>query len=116
MSWINKYKLPAIKAIKYNDQLYLTIDDLWNALYSSFNTALHCHVNINILNEVDDKPLSSWNTFSKEEFMGAITNYNNSFMLGLDKLLWSHLKTILKDDGCLSNIIRIANTCIDLGY
>jgi len=27
-----------------------------------------------------------------------------------------HLKTILKDDGCLSNIISITNTCIDLGF
>jgi len=34
----------------------------------------------------------------------------------LDKLSWSYLKTILKDNGCLSNIIRIANVCIDLGY
>jgi len=28
MSWVNKYKLPAIEAIKYNDQLCLTIDIL----------------------------------------------------------------------------------------
>ena len=116
MSWVNKHKLPAMKAIKYNDQPYLTIDNLWNALHSLFNTALHCHVDINILNEIDDKLLSSWNLFSKKEFMRAITNCNNSFIPGLDKLLWSHLKTILKDNGCLSNIIRIAKTCINLCY
>ena len=29
---------------------------------------------------------------------------------------WSHLKIILKNNECLSNIISIANTCIDLGY
>ena len=116
MSWVNKYKLPAIEAIKYSDQLCLTINNLWNALYSLFNTILHCYVDINILNEVDNKLLSSWNLFSKGEFMRAIANYNNFYMPGLDKLLWSHLKTILKDDRYLSNIIRIANTCINLGY
>ena len=28
MSWVNKYKLPAIETIKYNDQQYLNINDL----------------------------------------------------------------------------------------
>jgi len=28
MSWINKWKLPAIEAIKYNSQLCLEIDNL----------------------------------------------------------------------------------------
>jgi len=31
-------------------------------------------------------------------------------------LLWSYLKIILKNNKCLSNIISIANTCINLGY
>ena len=29
---------------------------------------------------------------------------------------WSHLKSILKHDVCLTNIIKITNTYIDLGY
>ena len=116
MSWVNKHKLPAIKAIKHNNQLYLTIDNLWNTLHSTFNTALHCWVDINILDEIVDKSSSSWTLFSKEEFKSAITNCNNSSTPGLDKLSWSHLKIILKDDVCLSNLISIANTYIDLGY
>ena len=59
MSWVNKYKLPAVEAIKYNNQPCLTINDLWNALHSTFNIALHCQVDINILDEVADKPPSS---------------------------------------------------------
>ena len=54
--------------------------------------------------------------FSKEEFKSAIANCNNSSTPGPDKLSWSHLKIILKNNKCLSNIISIANTCIDLGY
>ena len=45
-----------------------------------------------------------------------IANCNNSSTLGLDKLSWSHLKTVLKHDKYLTNIINIANACIDLGY
>ena len=41
ISWVNKCKLFAIEAIKYNNQLCLTLDSLWNALHSIFNTTLH---------------------------------------------------------------------------
>ena len=58
MNWINKCKLPAVEAIKYNNQLYLSLDSLWNALYSSFNTAFHCQVNISILDEIENKQIS----------------------------------------------------------
>jgi len=30
--------------------------------------------------------------------------------------MWCHLKIIIKDDDCLSNIINIANSCINLGH
>ena len=49
MNWVNKHKLPAIEAIKYNDHQCLNINDLWNMLYSTFNTALHHQVDINVV-------------------------------------------------------------------
>ena len=52
MNWVNKHKLPAIKTIKYNGQLCLELDDLWQALYLSFNTAQFCYTDENILNEI----------------------------------------------------------------
>jgi len=39
MNWVNKRKLPAIEAIKYNDQPCLKIKELWQALYLTFNIA-----------------------------------------------------------------------------
>ena len=41
MNWVNKCRLSAIKAIKYDNQPCLTLDSLWNVLHSSFNMALH---------------------------------------------------------------------------
>ena len=116
MSWVNKHKLPAIKAIKYNNQPCFTLNSLWNALHSIFNTALNCHVNIGVLDKVNYKPKIFWNSFSKEEFKCAINSCNNSSIPGLDKLPWSYLKTILKQDKCLNNIINIVNACINLGF
>ena len=57
-----------------------------------------------------------WNPFFKEEFKHAINNCNNSSIPGPDKLLWNYLKTILKQDKCLNNIVNITNACINLGY
>jgi len=116
MNWVNKYKLPIIESIKYNNCQCLEIDNLWNILYSIFNTVLHHQVDVDILDEITDKPILSWPTLLKEEFRLALANYNNSSAPGPDKLLWSHLKTIFKDDNCLNVIISIANACIKVGY
>jgi len=89
---------------------------LWNALHSTFNTALNWHVDIGVLDEVECKLKMFWNPFSKEEFKCTIDNCNSSSTPGPDKLLWNHLKTILKQDKCLNNIINIENACINLGY
>ena len=68
MNWINKHKLPATKAIKYNGQPCLSTNSLWRALHISFNTTLHCQVNDNVLNEIESKVISLWKLFSKNEF------------------------------------------------
>ena len=116
MNWVNKCKLPAIEAIKYNNNLYLSLNSLWTTLYSSFNTALHIQVDINILDKIGNKQITTWAPFSKEEFKIATNSCNNLSTPGLDKLSWNHLKSILKHDDWLSNIITIANAYIDLEY
>ena len=116
MSWVNKHKLPTIETIKYHDQQFLNIDDLWNILHFTFNTALHRQVDIDILDEIANKPTSPWPSFSKEEFRLALSSYNNFFVPSPNKLTWGHLKIILKDNKCLNIIIHIVNACIELGY
>ena len=113
---VNKHKLSAIEAIKYDNQPCLSLDSLWNTLHSSFNTALHCQVDISILDEIKNKQTSIWAPFSKEEFKIALGSCNNLSTSRPDKLLWRHLKSIMKDDNCITNIIKIANACINLEY
>ena len=108
--------MPVIEAIKYNNNLCLSLDSLWTTLHSSFNTTLYRQVNINILDEIGNKQVATWVLFSKEEFKIVINSCNNLSTPGPDKLSWNHLKSVLKHKNCLSNIITIANVCIDLGY
>jgi len=116
MNWINRRKLPAIEAIKYDGHPCLFPDSLWKVLHDFFNTTLNYQVDTNILSEIKHKATSFWSPFSKEEFKQAISKCNNSSSPGPDKLTWHHLKAILKQDNCLVNVINIADSCINLGH
>jgi len=116
MNWIRRQKLPAIEAINHNGQPCLSPESLWNTLHSTFNTTLNRQVDLNILNEVECKPSFPWSPFSKEEFKSAISKCSDLSVPGPDKLMWHHLKFIVNQDTCLTNIINIADSCINLGY
>ena len=116
MSWINKQKLLATETIKFNGQLCLELNNLWQALYFTFNTVQHCSIESDILNELGSFVSSPWALLLEKEFTNSLFKCSNMSTPGLNKLLWRHLKIILKDKMCLKNIITIANTCIELGY
>ena len=116
MNWISRCKLPAIKAIKYNGCPCLSPESLWEALHNIFNTTLSHQVDSNILSEIERKSTSCWSSFFKEEFKQAISKCNDSSLPGPDKLTWHHLKSIIKQDNCLVNIINITDSCINLGH
>ena len=65
-SWINRWQLPVTEAIKHNGQPCLSLESLWDALHSTFNIAQNWQTNIEILNEIDYKPMALWAPFSKE--------------------------------------------------
>ena len=58
----------------------------------------------------------NWVSFLEEEFISSIAKYNNLSTSSLDKLLWKHFKTIVKNKSCLKRIINIADTYFGLGY
>ena len=86
MNWVKKHKLLAIEAIKYNSQPCLKLKDLWQALYLLFNLAQSYQINLDLLEEILNKPLTMWMPFSKEEFKSSIIKCNNSLTLRSDKL------------------------------
>jgi len=73
-------------------------------------------IDIHILDDIPNKSTKEWNSFSKQELVDAIEKCNNLFTLGSNKLTWSYIKIIIKDEDCFSKLIEIANACIDLGY
>jgi len=116
INWVRKRNLPTVKAIKYNDCPCLEINDLWHTLHSTFNMAQDYYINIEILEEISDKTLEEWSSFSREEFMKAIAKCNNLSVPRPDKLSWGYQKCIIKNEVCLGKIISIANACFELGF
>ena len=116
MNWVNMHKLPAIETVKHNRSPCVDLDDFWQALHSSFNSAQFQTIDKTVLNELGPFLSSMWKKFSEEEFTRAITNCCDSLSSGPDKLLWGHLKSIIKDKACLKNIISITDICFNLGY
>ena len=43
-------------------------------------------------------------------------NYNNLSTPGLDWVFWKHFKTAIKDKRYLTNIVNIANACININH
>ena len=116
MNWIKKYKLLAIEAIQYISQSYIKLDDLWQAIYLSFNSAQDHQIDSHLLKEIPSKKIMKWNPFSKEKLTNMIKKCNNFSAPRLDKLSWRHLKRIIKDIVYLNKFINITNMCIDISY
>jgi len=116
MNWVNKKKLPAIEMIKHNGSSCLELNDLWQALHSSFNSAQFQNVDELVLNECKSVLPMTWLKFFEEEFTHAIINCNDLSAPGPDRVSWGHLKHVIKNKSCLRNIICIANACFDLGH
>jgi len=116
MNGIQKQKLPAIEAIQFSGRPCIELDDLWQALYSSFNSVHNYQINIDILNEVLLKFVSDWKSFSKKEFKNTISKCNDTSAPGLNKISWKILKWIVNNDNCLTSIINISNACINLEH
>ena len=81
-----------------------------------FNYAINRQVDVDVLNKIKSKTTSLWEPFSIHKFRSAINKCNNLSAPGLDKITWHHLKVALNQEECLSNIINIANICINLGH
>lgn len=116
INWVKRRNILAIKAIQFNSKPCIELDNLWEALYKSFNSAQNCQVNIGLLDEIPDKITTIWASFSKKELHSTIENCNNSLAFGPDKLSWKHFKVIVKNKKCVNKLIDIANVCINLGH
>jgi hypothetical protein len=67
MNWVGPQKVPLVEAISFQGQPCNTPDKLWNALYSTFNSAHDCPYNLNKLKDQWSDPTQcDWVPFSHQ--------------------------------------------------
>ncbi|CAA7267579.1 unnamed protein product [Cyclocybe aegerita] len=92
MEWVKQRKLPPCEAIRNGDQPCHDMDDLWDALHGTYNSASGHEYDASVLDELPDEPVRP------------------------DHITWVHLKELLKDKHVLALFIVLANACLRVGH
>ncbi|CAA7268148.1 unnamed protein product [Cyclocybe aegerita] len=116
MEWVKQRKLPPCEAIRNGDQPCHDMDDLWDALYGTYNSASGREYDASVLDELPDEPVREWADFSEHELLSALKGCSNSSAPGPDHVTWVHLKELLKDKHVLVLFIMLANACLWVGH
>ncbi|CAA7268146.1 unnamed protein product [Cyclocybe aegerita] len=116
MEWVKQRKLPPCEAIRNGDQPCHDMDDLWDALYGTYNSASGREYDASVLDELPDEPVREWADFSEHELLSALKGCSNSSAPGPDHVTWVHLKELLKDKHVLALFIMLANACLRVGH
>src|SRR5882762_6358025 len=67
MSWVKPRALPSFEAISFEGEQCVTLDSLWGALHSTFNSASDRVVESGVLDTLLDLPAREWIPFSLVE-------------------------------------------------
>ncbi|CAA7270904.1 unnamed protein product [Cyclocybe aegerita] len=116
MEWVKQRKLPPCEAIRNGDQPCHDMDDLWDALHSTYNSASGREYDASVLDELPDEPVREWADFLEHELLSALKGCSNSSAPGPDHVTWVHLKELLKDKHVLALLIVLANACLRVGH
>jgi len=116
MIWVKKHKLPAMKAIQFNGYSCIELEELWQALHQTFHSAQDYYINLYLIDKIPLRPLSEWLPSFKVEFTNIIEKCNSMSTLGSDHVSWNYLKILMTDNKYITNLVNIANDCINLGY
>ncbi|CAA7263696.1 unnamed protein product [Cyclocybe aegerita] len=116
MEWVKQRKLPPCEAICNGDQPCHDMDDLWDALHGTYNSASGREYDASVLDELPDEPVCEWADFSEHELLCALKGCSNSSAPGPDHVTWVHLKELLKDKHVLALFIVLANACLQVGH
>jgi hypothetical protein len=97
MSWVKQHNLPPMESISFRDEPCNTLDFLWNAFYSTYNTASGHGCEMESLDEWPAFPEREWLDFTPNEVQVALAACAKSSAPGPDHITWSHLKLLLVD-------------------
>ena len=113
MDWVGPRKTPPVEAISYQGVPCTSVDMLWNALHSTFNSAMDRPIDLSVLGDAWESPtVRSWVPYSAAEMSDALAGNSNRSAPGPDHITWRHLKRIINTDHVSRLFVWLANSCV----
>jgi hypothetical protein len=117
MDWVGPCKTPPVEAISYQGVPCTSLDQLWNTLHSTFNSALDRPIDLSVLGDKWESPsIRAWVPYSAAELLDALTGTSNRSAPGPDHIMWCHLKCIIRDRYTSRLFLWLANACLQSGH
>jgi hypothetical protein len=89
-----------------------SLDQLWNTLHSTFNSALDRPIDLSVLcNKWKSPSIRAWVPYSTAEMSDALTGMSNQSAPGPDHITWHHFKCIIQDRYASHLFLWLANAC-----
>ncbi|KAJ2923470.1 hypothetical protein H1R20_g13624, partial [Candolleomyces eurysporus] len=116
MEWIKERKNPLCEAIQFEGRPCHKLDDLWDALHSTYNAASDHPVDPSILDGLEDEPKRSWPKLLQFELGQALEVCSAHSAPGPNQITWWHLKQVPALPEYRDIIIALADGCIVSGH
>jgi hypothetical protein len=117
MDWVSLHKTPPVKAILYQGVPCTSLDQLWNTLHSTFNSALDRPIDLSVLGDKWESPsIRAWVPYSAVELSDALMGTSNQSAPRPDHIMWRHLKHIVRNGYTSHQFLWLANTCLQSGH
>jgi hypothetical protein len=117
MDWVGPCKTPPVMAILYQGVPCTSLDQLWNTLHSTFNSALDRPIDLSVLgNKWESPSIRAWVPYYAVEMSDALMGTSNRSAPRLDHIMWRHLKCIVHNGYTSHLFLWLANTCLQSGH
>ena len=116
MDWVGPRKIPPMKAITFKGRPCLSLDAVWSALHSTFNSAADWDTDVIwVFPGLPVRDECPWLDFSLAEMMEALAWCSGRSAPGPDHLTWTHLKCLVAQEEVAALFLWIANACLRVG-
>ncbi len=117
MEWVKQRKNPPCEAIQKDGEPCHDLEQLWDALHSTYNAASGRQCDVSMLDDLPDEPVREWAPFSAlelREALGACSG--NSARPVRTTSRGSTSNALSLPPGCLDVFLTLANACLRVGH
>jgi len=92
------------------------MDDLWNALHNTYNSAAGREVDLSVLDPLPTLQERDWPPFSALELTDSLSSCSSRSSPGPDHITWVHLKAVLENEKSVQLLVTLADACIRVDH